>query len=116
MKIFITLLSLLLAVTTLENQAFAAMSGMDHNMKDMRDMAGAKNVTEVKVKVKGLVCAFCARNIEKSFLKNPAVEKVKADLDTKIVTIDVKEGQQISDETVKEIITDAGYNVVKIER
>ncbi|HLD76930.1 MAG TPA: heavy metal-associated domain-containing protein [Rickettsiales bacterium] len=72
--------------------------------------------TEVKVKVKGLVCAFCARNIEKSFLKNEAVEKVKADLDTKIVTIDLKEGQQISDETVKAIITDAGYNAVKIER
>lgn len=72
--------------------------------------------TEVKVKVKGLVCAFCARNIEKSFLKNASVEKVKANLDTKIVTIDLKEGQQISDETVKEIITDAGYNVVKIER
>ena len=72
--------------------------------------------TEVKVKVKGLVCAFCARNIEKSFLKNEAVEKVKADLDTKIVTIDLKEGQQMSDETIKETITDAGYNVVKIER
>lgn len=72
--------------------------------------------TEVKIKVKGLVCAFCARNIEKSFLKNEAVEKVKADLDTKIVTIDLKEGQQMSDETIKETITDAGYNVVKIER
>ncbi len=72
--------------------------------------------TEVKVKVKGLVCAFCARNIEKSFLKNPAVEKVKADLDTKTVTIDLKEGQEISDETIKETITDAGYNTVKIER
>lgn len=72
--------------------------------------------TEIKVKVKGLVCAFCARNIEKSFLKNPAVEKVKADLDTKIVTIDLKEGQEISDEIIKETITDAGYNTVKIER
>lgn len=94
-KISAIFLSLFLLVSSL-NPAFAA--------------------TEVKVKVKGLVCAFCARNIEKSFLKNNAVEKVKADLDTKIVTIDLKEGQQLSDESIKVIITDAGYNAVKIER
>ncbi len=49
-------------------------------------------------------------------MKQGTVKKVKADLDTKIVTIDVKDGEQLSDEEIKNIITDAGYNVVKIER
>lgn len=71
---------------------------------------------EINVKVKGLVCAFCVKNIEKSFLKNDAVEKVKADLDTKIVTINLKEGKTLSDEVITETISDAGYNVTTIER
>ncbi len=70
----------------------------------------------IKVQVQGLVCAFCAHNIEKSLMKNPAVEKVVTDLDSKIVTIDLKKDQKINDEIIKEIVTDAGYNVVKIER
>lgn len=71
---------------------------------------------EVNVKVQGLVCAFCIRNIEKSFLRNDAVEKVKANLDTKTVTINFKDGEDLSDEVIKETITDAGYNVKTINR
>ncbi|MCE3254676.1 MAG: Heavy metal transport/detoxification protein [Rickettsiaceae bacterium] len=72
--------------------------------------------TQVKVKVRGLVCAFCAKNIEKSFMKKSEVEKVKTDLDTKIVTIDLKDDQKLSDEIIKDVVTNAGYNVVEIKR
>lgn len=71
---------------------------------------------EVNVKVKGIVCSFCVKNIEKSFLKNDSIEAVTANLDTKIVTINLKEGKNIKDEYINETITDAGFNVTEITR
>jgi mercuric ion binding protein len=70
----------------------------------------------VKVNVNGLVCAFCAQGIKKTFSKQEAVEKVDVNLDAKLVTLDLKKGQALSDEKIAELIKDAGYNVVKIER
>lgn len=41
----------------------------------------------IKASVNGLVCAFCATAIEKTFMKQPAVEAVKVDLEHKLVTV-----------------------------
>ncbi|MGE4313742.1 MAG: heavy-metal-associated domain-containing protein [Pseudobdellovibrionaceae bacterium] len=68
----------------------------------------------VKVDVNGLVCDFCARSIEKVFKEQPAVEGVNVDLDTKVVTIDIKDGQMLDDAVTQKLITDAGYDVVAI--
>ncbi|MBX2833669.1 MAG: cation transporter [Micavibrio sp.] len=70
----------------------------------------------VKVSVNGLVCDFCARALEKTFGKQEAVEDIGVDLDTKIVTVNLKEGQDMDDERIKELITDSGYNVEGITR
>ncbi len=70
----------------------------------------------IKASVNGLVCAFCATAIEKTFMKQPAVEAVKVDLEHKLVTVTTKEGQNLDDETVKKLITDAGYSITDIAR
>jgi copper chaperone CopZ len=72
--------------------------------------------TEVKVSVKGMVCAFCAQGITKKFKAEPAVEKVDVSLEKKLVTIDLKNGQNIEDKKIESILTDSGYNIEKIER
>lgn len=76
-------------------------------------LAQAKPIT---VQVKGMVCAFCAQGIEKKFKALPEIGKVNVSLETKIVSLDTKEGKDVPDEQIKKIITDAGYDVVKIER
>lgn len=70
----------------------------------------------IKANVNGLVCSFCATGIEKTFKKQTAVNTVKVDLDAKLVTIHIKEGQALDDETVTSLIKDAGYSVIKITR
>ena len=70
----------------------------------------------VKVNVNGLVCAFCAQGIKKTFAKESAVEKTDVNLDAKLVTLSLKKGEKIADEKITTLITDAGYKVVKIER
>ena len=71
---------------------------------------------EIKVSVKGMVCGFCAQGIEKKFKAEPAVQKVDVSLETKLVTIDLKDGKEIENGRIEKILKDAGYNVEKIER
>ena len=71
---------------------------------------------EIKVSVKGMVCGFCAQGIEKKFKAEPSVQKVDVSLETKLVTIDLKDGKEIDNGKIEKILKDAGYNVEKIER
>lgn len=70
----------------------------------------------IMASVNGLVCAFCATGIEKTFHKQPAVDTVKVDLESKLVTIGTKHNQTMDDATVTKLITDAGYSVTGIKR
>lgn len=79
-------------------------------------ISGATYADTIHAGVNGMVCAFCATGVEKSFQAQPAVETVKVDLEAKVVTIKTKDGQDIEDAKVKKIITDAGYTVTEIKR
>jgi mercuric ion binding protein len=70
----------------------------------------------INASVNGMVCAFCATSIEKTFRAQPSVEDVQIDLETQQVTIKTKKGQTISDDEIKKIITYDGYDVTNIER
>ena len=71
---------------------------------------------DVKIAVKGMVCGFCAQGITKKFKAEPSVAKVDVSLENKLVTLGLKDGQDISDEKIKTLLKDAGYNIDKIER
>ena len=71
--------------------------------------------TSVKVRVNGMVCAFCAQGIEKRLSKLPATQSVFVDLKQKIVAVEAKEGQTLDTKTISAEIVDAGYDVVNIE-
>ena len=73
-------------------------------------------VKPISVRVKGMVCGFCAQGIEKKFKAMGQVQDVKVSLETKLVTVIPKEGQDVSDKAITDVLTEAGYNVEKIER
>lgn len=66
---------------------------------------------ELTVGVKGMVCAFCAQGIEKSFKAQPEVEKVNVSLEKRFVRLTFKDGKRLSNDKIKEILKDAGYGV-----
>jgi len=78
--------------------------------------AGVAQAGTIEMKVNGLVCAFCARGIEKSFHKNPAVADVVVSLEDKLVAVQTKEGTDIPDQELRATLTDAGYDSKTIER
>ena len=71
---------------------------------------------EIKISVNGMVCAFCAQGITKKFKAEPSVDSVDVRLGDKLVKLSLKDKQEISDDRIEEILKDAGFNVVKIER
>jgi cation transport ATPase len=69
----------------------------------------------LKAEVNGLVCAFCAQGIEKKAKALPQTKEVYVNLEKRIVAVEIKEGQTLAPETLKSLIRDAGYEVVKID-
>ena len=70
----------------------------------------------IAVDVKGLVCDFCARSLEKFLGKQVMVADVQIDLASTVITIEVMDDQTVDDETLTQWVTDAGYAVRAIRR
>jgi copper chaperone CopZ len=79
-------------------------------------LTAAVSAETIRTTVNGMVCAFCATGIEKTFRKQSEVESVKVDLKEKLVTIKTKPGKTLTDAKVKEIVTYSGYTMGKISR
>jgi copper chaperone CopZ len=70
----------------------------------------------IEMNVNGLVCAFCAQGIEKTFKARPETEGVLVSLEHRLVAVKLKDGTDIGDETLRKTLADAGYTVVGIQR
>ena len=79
-------------------------------------LSGSALGETINTTVNGMVCAFCATGIEKTFRKQPEVATVHVDLPKKTVTITTKPGKTLTDAKVKEIVTYSGYTIDKIIR
>ncbi len=67
------------------------------------------------VNVNGMVCDFCARGIEKTFLKSAVVKKIDVDLEVGKVLIAYANGVEINFEDIKEKITANGQTAVNMK-
>jgi copper chaperone CopZ len=79
-------------------------------------LSGSALAETIHTTVNGMVCAFCATGIEKTFRKQPEVASVKVDLPKKLVTITTKPGKTLSDAKIKEVVTYSGYSMGNIVR
>lgn len=73
-------------------------------------------VTTIKAEVNGMVCAFCAKGIEKKLNALPQRQAAFVDLKSRVVALQLKDGQDVSNEAFSKVIQDAGYAVGKLER
>ena len=85
---------------------FMALSGIFTHVQAAESM---------KVSVNGMVCAFCAQGIEKRLTNMSTTKAVFVDLKQKVVAVEAKEGQKLDGKAITAEITDAGYDVVKLE-
>lgn len=77
-----------------------------------------EELTDVKiaiVSVKGMVCDFCARGIEKTFKRDPDLLKIDVDLNFGKVLMAYKPTAKINEKSIATTIRDNGQEVVKID-
>jgi mercuric ion binding protein len=89
------LLTTLITLSLLSNMAFATPT--------------------IKANVNGMVCAFCAQGIEKKMRALSQTKDVYVNLKQRIVAVELKEGQTLSNEAIKNLVKEAGYEVTSIE-
>lgn len=65
--------------------------------------------THYLVQVDGMNCPFCVYGIEKQLEKLDSVKKVETELALGQISVEVADGKTLSEETVREIIRDAGF-------
>ena len=64
------------------------------------------------VYVNGLVCDFCARGIEKTFVKDKAVKRIDVDLESGKVLIAYTKDKEIDFDEIKSKILANGQNAI----
>ena len=72
--------------------------------------------TSIKAEVNGMVCAFCAKGIEKKLNAMPEGQGAFVDLKRRIVVLELKPKQDVPLEAFTQVIKDAGYAVNKVEK
>lgn len=66
-----------------------------------------------KILIEGMTCGHCSARVEKTLKEQEAVKEVTVDLAGKNAVVELS--KDLSDEVIKEIIKDIGYDVVGIE-
>ena len=102
-----------------DNQPMKSVSGEGFeidNQKYAKFTKGLASGEQVAVvNVNGMVCDFCARGIEKTFMKSADVKKVDVDLEVGKVLIAYSSDIKISFEDIKEKITANGQTAVDMK-
>ena len=75
-------------------------------------MMGLENAQIAVVNVKGMVCDFCARGIEKTFKKDKNIKKIDVDLSRGKVLIAYNNSQKVKFDDIKEKILINGQNAI----
>jgi copper chaperone CopZ len=96
MKRIITILIFLFAITVITASATQA-------------------VQTVKANVNGMVCAFCAQGIDRKLRALEQTKDVYVNLKRKIVAVEVKEGQTLPEDIVRDVVKNAGYDITNIQ-
>lgn len=73
-------------------------------------------VSSIRAEVNGMVCAFCAKGIEKKLKALPEGQGTYVDLKSRVVALELKDGLDVSLEKFTKIIKDAGYTVSRVTK
>ena len=70
---------------------------------------------EAVVSVKGMMCSMCARGLETRLSKLGDAKTAKVNLDKEQAIVSFPAETKVTDKDIEKTVTDAGFNVVKIE-
>ena len=77
------------------------------------DEQGGNETMTKKLQIEGMMCAHCVAHVEKALSALGGVTSAKADLEGKCATVTL--AAPVSDQELKDAVTQAGYEVVSIQ-
>lgn len=84
--------------------------------EEPEETAQAQQARTIQMKVLGLSCPFCAYGVEQKVKKLDGVEDLNVELESGIATITLAEGADISNETLRQTVDEAGFEAAAIVR
>jgi copper chaperone CopZ len=70
----------------------------------------------ITVTVNGLSCPFCAYGLEKRLRKLEGLDSLHIEFRTGQVALYVRDGSKVSDQQIRRLVKDGGFEASKIER
>ena len=70
----------------------------------------------IRLKVDGMVCPFCAYGLEKRLEEIASIDAVLIRISDGLVQIRTKEGQELTDEALTDVVRKSGFALTEIER
>ena len=77
-----------------------------------KQQASRKYIT---LEVQGLACPFCAYGLEKKLKSLEGAENFQVDFEKGVTTLDIPASTKITEDQLKQIVTDAGFELKKVE-
>jgi len=116
MKILVILLSSLLLTFTTHATNCHKEGGHSHDEVTTNGLSSGE-ITDnfININVNGMVCDFCARGIEKTFIKDKTVKKIDVDLNKGKVLIAYEMDRKIDFEEIKAKIVMNGQNATAMK-
>ncbi len=66
-----------------------------------------------EIRIEGMSCEHCVKRVRKVLSELEGVKNIEIELESGIVKLE--SGSSVSDDVLKEVIEDAGYDVVSVE-
>ena len=93
-----------------------AQQGSDPTAEEVLEPGEILEGANIRLTVNGMVCPFCAYGLEKKLKDVAGVDAVLVRISDGLVQIRTTNGQDLSDEDLRETVKKAGFSLTEIER
>ncbi len=81
-----------------------------------QEAAPQEQPRQIQITVLGMSCPFCAYGVEQKLKKLDGVVELTVELASGLATLVMEEGADVSNETLRETVEDAGFEAAKVSR
>ncbi len=94
----------------------AAVYGQEQEAASLQEAAPEEQPRQIQVTVLGMSCPFCAYGVEQKLKKLDGVVELTVELASGLATLVMQDGTDVSNETLRETVKDAGFEAAKVTR
>ncbi len=94
----------------------AAVYGQEQEAALQQEEEAEDQPRQIQITVLGMSCPFCAYGVEQKLKKLDGVAELTVELASGLATLLMEEGADVSNETLRETVKDAGFEAAKITR